>query len=152
MNFDYLVMPQRTGTLTIAPLTISFFDAESGRYSSTRTDAVTLQVEPGEAGETSLRPEGGELRPLKEEGLGLRARAPVTSSPLFWLLQLIPTAGLGWALLRRRSCSGGSAIRAIGDLSRLRRWPAPVFAACRNKPPLAKWHGGGCDAGRLHCG
>lgn len=101
VNFDYLVMPQRTGTLTIAPITISFFDAESGRYGSTRTDAVTLQVEPGEGGETSLRPEGGELRPLKEGGLGLRARTPVTSSPLFWLLQLIPTAGLGWALVRR---------------------------------------------------
>lgn len=98
VNFDYLVMPEQVGALTINPIVISFFDPGTGRYDSARTKAVTLEVLPGEGGETSLHPEGDGVRPIKLDGLALHARPPVTSFPAFWGLQLIPLAGVAWAL------------------------------------------------------
>ncbi len=100
--FEYLVMPARAGELTIRPVEIDYFNPDTERYERARTSALSLHVLPGEGGETSLRPEGGEIRYLKEDQLGLRSRTPITSSTWFWLIQLLPLAGLGWALTRHR--------------------------------------------------
>jgi len=99
--FEYLVMPAQVGEVTIEPVVIHYFNAAARRYESAQTAPVTLRVLPGEGGETSLRSEGEEIRYIREDGLGLRSHLPVTSRTWFWLIQLAPLAGVGWALRRR---------------------------------------------------
>jgi hypothetical protein len=44
---EYLVMPQQTGTFTLPGLSLSYFDPESERYESSRTEPITLTIVPG---------------------------------------------------------------------------------------------------------
>ncbi|RKG83892.1 BatD family protein [Corallococcus terminator] len=51
---EYLVMPQRTGTFTLPALQFPFFDPSRRQYEVARTDAVTVTVEAGAGGVSSL--------------------------------------------------------------------------------------------------
>ncbi|HZH14936.1 MAG TPA: BatD family protein [Archangium sp.] len=50
---EYLVMPQRTGTVTLPALEFPYFDPKTGRYEVARTEPVELTVEPGAGGVAS---------------------------------------------------------------------------------------------------
>ncbi|MGD9498178.1 MAG: BatD family protein [Armatimonadota bacterium] len=122
--FDYLVMPAEAGELTIGPVTVSYFDPAAERYRAARTDPLRLQVLPGEGGAVSLRPEGEELHYIREDGLGLRSGLPLTAHTWFWALQLLPVAGVGWALRRR--------------LELVRRAADPGYRRCVEAAPTAR--------------
>lgn len=98
VTFDYLIMPRAAGSLTVMPIVLSYFDPSVERYQSAQTSPATITVLPGEAGQTVAEPTGDELRYIKETGLALRARQPVTSGAWFWALQCAPLLGVGWAL------------------------------------------------------
>ncbi|SEL51808.1 Oxygen tolerance [Stigmatella aurantiaca] len=51
---EYLVMPQRTGTFTLPALEFPYFDPGRRAYDVARTDPVTVTVEAGSGGATSL--------------------------------------------------------------------------------------------------
>jgi hypothetical protein len=51
---EYLVMPQRTGTFTLPSLEFPYFDPSRRAYDVARTDPVTVTVEAGSGGATSL--------------------------------------------------------------------------------------------------
>ncbi len=51
---EYLVMPQRTGSFTLPPLEFTYFDPRARKYEVARTDPVTLTVEAGAGGASSL--------------------------------------------------------------------------------------------------
>jgi len=129
--FEYLVMPAQAGELIVRPVEIQYFNPQTERYEMARTSPLSLQVLPGEGGETSLRSEGGEIRYLKENGLGMRSRAPITSSTWFWLMQLAPLAALGWALARRVEL-----LRRAAD-PRYRRFTEAAAVARRQLPAIA---------------
>ncbi|MFW6438033.1 MAG: hypothetical protein ACOCZ7_03370, partial [Armatimonadota bacterium] len=99
--FDYLIMPRAPGELRIKPIVVHYFNPDVSRYQSAQTSAATVNVRPGEAGETVPASTGGELRYIKETDLAVRSRVPVTSRPWFWALQALPVLGLGWALRER---------------------------------------------------
>jgi BatD DUF11 like domain len=106
---EYLVMAQQTGTFEIAPLAFTYFDPESHRYETVRTQPLSLTVTPGEAGALrAVGPAGGmpdavrnvlpagALRPLRLEAR-FQAPTPVWRQPFFLAAVLLPPAA--WALL-----------------------------------------------------
>jgi len=44
---EYLVMAQQTGQFTLPALSFHYFDPETGRYETSRTDPLSLSVRPG---------------------------------------------------------------------------------------------------------
>jgi hypothetical protein len=106
---EYLVMAQQTGTFQIPPLSFSYFDPETRRYETVRTQPLSLTVTPGEAGALRVAgpaagvPDGvrnvlpaGALRPLRLEAR-FQSRTPVWRRPLFVAGAVVPPAA--WALL-----------------------------------------------------
>lgn len=113
-TFEYLVMPQQTGTFTLPGLALSYFDPQSGRYEESRTDPITVQVTPGAQGQHTVAAAGGgsgvvpdDSGKNKLEAGGLRTvryrasfeptREPLWRSPYFGPAAAAPV-GL-WALL-----------------------------------------------------
>ncbi|MFW6156453.1 MAG: BatD family protein [Armatimonadota bacterium] len=101
VTFDYLIMPHSPGQLRLEPVVVHYFNPKVERYQSAQTSPATITVHPGEAGASIAETNGSELRYIKESGLALTARPPVTSRGWFWLLQGLPLLGLGWALRER---------------------------------------------------
>ncbi|MGM0494234.1 MAG: BatD family protein [Armatimonadota bacterium] len=101
VTFDYLIMPRSPGQLRLKPIVVHYFNPKVERYQSAQTSPATVTVHPGEAGATVAETNGSELRYIRESGLALKARAPVTSRGWFWLLQGLPLVGLAWALRER---------------------------------------------------
>ncbi len=106
---EYLVMAQQTGTFQIPPLAFSYFDPESRRYETLRTQALTLTVRPGEAGALraagpaaavpdavrNVLPAGG-LRPLRLEAR-FETPTPTWRRPVFLAAAVVPP--VAWMLL-----------------------------------------------------
>jgi BatD DUF11 like domain len=101
---EYLVMAQQTGTFEIPPLSFSYFDPESHRYETVRTQPLSLTVTPGEAGALrAASPSGGvpdavrnvlpagALRPLRLEAR-FQTQTPVWRRPVFVAAALAPPA------------------------------------------------------------
>ena len=98
---EYLVMPQRTGTFTLPALEFPYFDPRRREYDVTRTDPVTITVEAGAGGATSMGPvatpshdaaneqknvlTASGLRPLRYQ-----ARFVAPSTPLWEQLFFLP--------------------------------------------------------------
>ncbi len=121
---EYLVMASQTGTFTLPPLHLPFFNPETGRYEVAQTEAISVQVDAGTAGSgapvalgnaqlPTASPEGPRnvleangLRPLRHEAR-FESVAPVLwRRPWFAPVVLAPFglwAALGVAgLLRHR--------------------------------------------------
>lgn len=50
--FEYLLIPRSEGKFNIEPLSISYFDIESGTYKTVTTESFELNVAPGKGGPT----------------------------------------------------------------------------------------------------
>lgn len=50
--FEYLLIPRSEGKFNIEPLSISYFDIESGTYKTVTTESFELDVAPGKGGPT----------------------------------------------------------------------------------------------------
>lgn len=108
---EYVLVPQQTGTFTVPPVELSFFDPESGRVSETRTDPLTLTVKPsatgqqviGAPGNVALALEGpknqlvgGGLKSLRHSATFSARATPLWSRPFF---APVAAAPLGLALV-----------------------------------------------------
>jgi hypothetical protein len=102
---EYLVMPQQTGTFTLPALEFPYFDPRARRYDVSRTEPVTITVEPGAGGSATASAaapsspdadgpknvlSGGGLRPLRHEATFSRPRPPLWLHPLFLPAVLAP--------------------------------------------------------------
>ncbi len=126
--FTYLLIPRRAGLQRIAPIRLSYFDPENGRYRTVQTPPLNLVVLPASgwaAAESDLP--GGSPREVENVGSDIRwihdsARslrrvgAPPYLRWTYWAAYLVPLgiAGLGLGLRRRQR-------RLAGDESARRR-------------------------------
>lgn len=111
---EYLVTGQQTGTFVLPGLSLVYFDPETGRYETTRTEPLTLTVMAGVAAASaggnsvlSAAPEVAAKNVLSAGGVrGLRvrtqfapARAPAWRRPFFvWPVLLAPMVGVVWGV------------------------------------------------------
>jgi BatD DUF11 like domain len=101
--FDTVIVPTTVGEVTIPPVEVSYFDPDAARYRVSRSEPLTLRVEPGTGGESADVATSGssQLEPLPGR-LVAQGSGPLLSAPLA-LLQL---GGLAWlvgtAVVRRR--------------------------------------------------
>ncbi len=111
---EYLVMPSQTGTFTLPPLSLPFFNPDTGSYEVVQTEALTIQVEPGTAGNAPVAqgsapvptatPEGPRnvlaangLRPLRHEARFEAATTVLWERP--WFLPAVLSPFAAWAAL-----------------------------------------------------
>lgn len=52
-TIEYMAIPRYAGSFEIPPIEFSYFDIKSGSYKTLKSDAYTLEVEPGEEGSAS---------------------------------------------------------------------------------------------------
>ncbi|MBU8899277.1 protein BatD [Corallococcus sp. H22C18031201] len=103
---EYLVMPQRTGAFTLPALEFPYFDPSTRRYEVARTEPVTLNVEAGAGGSTSLGTQtprlndsaseqknvltSGGIRPVRYQARFEAPATPVWQRPFFATAVLAP--------------------------------------------------------------
>ena len=90
---EYLVMPQQTGTATLAPLSISYFNPASGRYETSTSEPIELKVTGSEGAKLvaspTLEPAAknvlalGGLRPPRHEAHFSSPGEPLWRKPFF---------------------------------------------------------------------
>lgn len=126
VEFEYLVVPRRAGTLEIPAVRLSYFDPEEREYVTATSDSVTVVVAPGEA--TMQQRNGGEeasLRHIHTKTPRLIARRPLVHGPLpcavvgACLVALLTAAGLRIRSDRRRA--NPRRARALGAARAARR-------------------------------
>jgi hypothetical protein len=103
---EYLVMPQQVGTVTLPPLSFMYFDPETARAETARTEPISLTVLPAGGAETFGAPPAAPevakmpsdaLSPLRPRASFGSARKPIWTSPLYWAAVGGPLAA--WAAL-----------------------------------------------------
>lgn len=124
-EFRYLIIPKRSGRLDLGEASLDYFDPEAGAYRRAAADLGSLAVSgwsgPARAGEQRA---GAVLAGLRPGPLRVPAPAPWTS-PLFWLLAVLPLVELmllaAWKRRARRQAAG----------------PAPSRATAHARPPAS---------------
>lgn len=110
-RYEFLLIPERAGQLTIPAHELAFFDPAAARYEVVRTEPIVLTVSGDEAAEPPApapEPEGERLSPLVlGDALPRHAPRDRWMTPTRWLYGMlaVPTiaaAGLGGAALWRR--------------------------------------------------
>ncbi|WP_224244273.1 BatD family protein [Hyalangium gracile] len=112
---EYLVMPQRTGTFTLPALEFPYFDPRRREYDVSRTDPITVTVEAGAGGVSSLGPTAaplqdaaseqknvltaGGLRPLRYQARFVAPSTPLWRQAFFLPVVLAPVGLLFGAML-----------------------------------------------------
>ncbi len=116
---EYLLMPQKSGSYTIPPLQLTYFNPQSKKYESTSSPSISLRIS-GSANDSSnnssenasenlssnASPSSKSFRPIRYQVTLGRPPSPVTSSPFFVPLLLAPWAlwlgcwGVGYARSR----------------------------------------------------
>jgi hypothetical protein len=141
-TWEFVIVPETSGTLSLPPLSFTYFDPEKRQLSRAETAAMTLQVRGGAPGTastavTAAAPAGaragGPLALRSELDLPLR-RVPDLSLPLLALLVgfVLVVHGALWAspwLLERSARAGGgrptsrgrALRRAVAELERVGR-------------------------------
>lgn len=111
-RYEFLLIPERGGTLEIPAHELAFFDPGTARYEVVRTEPIVLTVAGGEAAppapEPTPEPEGERLSPLVL-GDALPRHTPrdrwLTEARWLWGMLAVPmlaATGLGGAALWRR--------------------------------------------------
>ncbi len=125
-TFEWLIVPQQTGTQDLPPILFSYFDPDMETYRTIETLLYTINVFPGEENlrelPTRSAPLSGESLPLKS----VSGRAAAGDwGVVFWLMWLIPPVIFA-------SMSGGSWLRRVYHERQLdvrRRKALPVAQA-----------------------
>ncbi|MDX9752303.1 MAG: BatD family protein, partial [Flavobacteriales bacterium] len=137
-EFQYLAIPRYAGTYTIGPVPFTWFDPKAGTYRTAETDAITIEVAPGEGaapgtpqrpGKMDVQMLDTDIRYLRTGDLGLRARGRFLFGSLPWVAG-VGAPALAFALFmlvrhRRRA--------ARADVAGMRRRRADRIAAKRLK-------------------
>jgi hypothetical protein len=123
---EYLVMAQQTGGFTLPALSFSFFNPETGRYETTRSEPIALTAVPASESSSlvaspSARSEpaaknllsAGGLRPLRHQAHFSQPGKPLWRRRLFIPALLAPLGAwfalaiIGWARARTREDEAG---------------------------------------------
>ncbi len=131
-RYEYVLVPQSTGTKTIPSMRLSYFDPADATYKTTETGELTLAVTPGTGQHTedelpvraAISRLGRDIRYIHEPaGRLTRAERPLHARASFLILQLLPVAVfLGAAGYRRKHD------RLAGDVGLARHVRAPSMA------------------------
>lgn len=104
----YVITPQTPGDYTIPPVDFSYFDPQSGGYTTVHTDAVNLTVKPGK-NYMSRKPDNSVSYKdihdiIKQAPPELTFDSgPMLHKPGYWSMYLLPVALLaGFVVWRRR--------------------------------------------------
>lgn len=124
-RFEYILIPQRGGVQEIPPISFAFFDPSQGQYRTLQSAPIRLEVRGGVAPDLAagpagvprqIAPVGQDIRHIKPDLQAFSEPLQLYRSAFFWGLQaLLPLAGLGWGLYRRRR------ERLEGDVALMRR-------------------------------
>lgn len=115
-QFERLLVPKTEGALTIPPFSLAYYDPAAGEYRRAATEALTVQVAPGDeeptgsliVGENNKEGVvvlGSDIRHIKPAPPALAtSQAPLTARPLYWIGWLAPLLAVGgaWGWDRRR--------------------------------------------------
>ena len=117
--FDYVVIPRAPGDRALPAVSVAYFDPAAGRYSNTAApeipltvtgDAPALPVSGVRSGVESVREDIRFIR-LGTPRLTARGRNAFAGAT-FWILFVLPMAGVAGALLLRRHRD-----RLLGDIA-----------------------------------
>jgi hypothetical protein len=115
--WDYVLIPLSPGTLSVPPVTFTFFDPRAAEYRSVTSAAIPIQVARGAEGmsgpalppvsQSDVRALRRDIHYIKPAAGGLRDRSrPFYRSPLFAVLLALPVAAdvgiFAWARRRHR--------------------------------------------------
>ncbi|HEY3816418.1 MAG TPA: BatD family protein [Polyangiaceae bacterium] len=114
-TFEQAVVPQRPGAMEIPSVELAYFDPDLGRYATTRSVAIPLDVGPAQAlasthaGVVPDTVSGPPLAPNVDlDGKAVASLRPAYTHRGFWLAQLAPLGALAAAaslVVRRRRIS-----------------------------------------------
>lgn len=98
-TFNYVLIPERQGTLEIPAITFTYFDPVARGYRDARADPVQVRVLPS-GSDTPADVDPGTLRPLRTSASGRSLRW--VRSTGFVLLQLMPLLAIAGLLAAQR--------------------------------------------------
>ena len=125
--FEYVLVPTRSGKLSLPSLSFDYFDTEGVSYEVARTKPVELEVKPGKKEEIvqvsklPMRKEHVRLRgrdinyihESREDSIPL-SEPPLHDKPLYWVLTLFPLVFLlGEGLYRRYTSLSAGDLRLL---------------------------------------
>ncbi len=98
----YSIAPQKPGDYTIPPLSLAWFDPESGTYKTASTASFNLRVKPGNAVAADAR-DGHRGGADINDKLISSASRPLILSPLYWSMYALPLLLLAGVTFFRRN-------------------------------------------------
>ncbi len=126
-RFAYVLVPRAPGRLTIPAVEVSYFDAAAGRYGTSRSSPLTIEVAadasagPGGVSPTAVESVREEIRHIHTDLPDFRrVDSPTHRTAGFWIVLLTPLAGVAAAAARRRHLNR---IESDAAYARLRRAP-----------------------------
>ncbi len=107
-QFERLLVPKTEGTLTIPPFSLAYYDPAASEYRRATSEALTVQVAPGDdepTGSVILGEDkedvvvlGSDIRHIKPAPPALAtSQTPLTARLLYWIGWLVPLMAVGGA-------------------------------------------------------
>ena len=136
-EFDWLVTPDRPGSLVIPVVEYAYFDPYADAYRVATSDTLLLAVDDGEIVRDAQPVEDQQVLPIRRSDRGA-LRAPLVEQPLVWLLAALAPIPALWRRRRRRVAPEAVPGRASFDVDEhataLARREASVSAMAAGAP------------------
>ncbi len=111
--WEYVLVPKFSGTTTIKPFTVTFFNPKTGTYQSASTGPIDLKVTPGEASAADVKTSGDERNAVETIASDIRFIKPdhlmlenvdrqLATNPLFYFSYIIPLGLFAAAVVLKR--------------------------------------------------
>jgi len=93
-RFEFLALAKRPGTVKVPQIELVYFNPATGRYETSRTQGVSVQVAPGAVVAEAPSEETGQMRYIMAKGPGKPPAGPLVLQPWFWAVQALPLLAL----------------------------------------------------------
>ncbi len=113
-EFDWLVTPDRPGSLVIPVVEYPYFDPYADGYRVATSDTLTLAVDVGEIVRDAKPAEEQTVLPIRSADRGA-LRAPLVEQPLLWLLAALASIPAMWRRRRRRAGIASTGAFVVAD-------------------------------------
>lgn len=111
--WEYVLVPKFSGTVTIKPFVVTFFNPKSGKYQSASTAPIELKVTPGDVSAAENTTPGGERNTVETIANDIRFIKPdlqllenrdrqLIKNPLFYLSYVVSLALFATAFVFKR--------------------------------------------------
>lgn len=112
-TWEYVLVPKFSGTVTVKPFIVTFFNPKAGKYQSASTDPMELKITPGDASSAESAVSGdqrnavetiaSDIRFIKSDLRVLENRdRQLVTNPLFYLSYVVPLAMFAAAVVFKR--------------------------------------------------